>query len=123
MQTVEDGESDLVVPGPEQLRAHHIVCKYIQTQLKTLGVDVGSFGDTPVKVFTDEAHYGAGLNSLHNKMNAWKQGALSPSSVAQYTDKTKLIDNLIQFYVENQFGDMAKVVRGRASQHNIPYTK
>jgi len=34
-----------------------------------------------------------------------------------------LIDNLIEFYKDNGYDDMAKVVRGWASQHGIPYTQ
>ena len=122
LQTIADGPSDLIVPGPKALRAHHIIPEYVQTKLSALGVDVGNMNKTPVKVFTDEAHFGAGQDSLHKKMNAWGEGALSPAKVAQSADKTELIDNLITFYKQSNHEDMAKVVRGWARQRSIPYT-
>ena len=78
--------------------------------------------DTPVKVFTHEEHYGKGANSLHNRMNTWERGTLSKEGIKGYTDKTKLIDDLIEFYSDKN-PDLAKAVRGWASQHGIPYTK
>ena len=105
--------------------------KRIQEELRNrLGVSIPDVNDSPLKVFTQTDQYGAGANSLHNRMNAWNGGSLTPARITDpvaYPSAQSLIDELLRFYkpepTKPDWIGMVKAARGWATQDGIPFTQ
>jgi hypothetical protein len=132
IRVVDDGVDWIIQPGAQGQRGHHIVTRRIQQELQgRFGVNITDIDDSPVKVFTYDEHQGPG-NSLHNFMNTWNDGALTPESLRS-TDRYPsnqpglLIDELLRFYKSQpnnpDWVRMAKATRGWANQKGIPISQ
>jgi hypothetical protein len=131
-----DGFTYVVKPGAGDLRGHHIVTRRIQQELQDrFGVNITDIDDSPVKVFTNTEHYGAGANSLHNRMNAWEPppgsnvGRLHPDNLSDpdlYASASDLVSELLRFYKSDPNPDwvrMVKATRGWAAKNGIPVSE
>jgi hypothetical protein len=48
--------------------------------------------------------------------------ALHPDNLGNFQSASDMIDALIDFYLENGYGDLAKATRGWCSVNGIPFT-
>ena len=131
LQTLADGPTDLVVPGPERLRIHHIATEQYIGRLKELGFSSLDKDDSPAKIFTLTEHFGTGPNSLHNRMYYRFNGdtrigktVLHPDRLAEFTDPARMTDAFLAFYDSYpEYADLAKALRGYCSKEGVPLTR
>jgi hypothetical protein len=109
------------------MRGHHIVTKRIQEEVRDrFGVTIAYVDDSPLKVFTSAEHYGSGGSSLHNRMNAWNDGALQAQNLGNFSSKEALINELLRSYKSDanpEWVRMVRATRGWAAKHGIAVTE
>ena len=124
-------ECAAVVPRAGLLRGHHVVEKDIINELMSgrPGFQFQNLDHTtsPVKILTQDEHFGPGDDSLHNKMfwqwnvNESGMSTLNPKRLGEFQNPTDMLNELIDFYVAN-YPDQAKATRGWCIKNNVPYT-